>query len=232
MSNNSPSFQPTLLSDSSGDSKLQRINGVATVDNGGGPVPLGGGAASLPSTLILADASTTQAPNILTLRHTSSATPASGFGGVFAVELASAAGTVRGAMTDNTFWNVATDGAEEGRREIQLMQGGTLRSCASFGFRAGGNFPALFLGPPASDNTLGLVSTTMQLVVATTLAQQWTSALVTLNLPTKLAGTVGFNNTAPIAKPTVTGAKGSNAALASLMTVLASYGLVTDSTTA
>ena len=44
--------------------------------------------------------------------------------------------------------------------------------------------------------------------------------------------TVGFNNTTPIAKPTVTGAKGSNAALASLLTALAAYGLVTDSSSA
>ena len=43
---------------------------------------------------------------------------------------------------------------------------------------------------------------------------------------------VGFNNTAPIAKPTVSGAKGSNAALASLLAALAAYGLVTDSSTA
>jgi hypothetical protein len=41
---------------------------------------------------------------------------------------------------------------------------------------------------------------------------------------------MGFNGTAPIAKPTVTGAKGGNAALTSLMTALANYGLVTDST--
>lgn len=43
---------------------------------------------------------------------------------------------------------------------------------------------------------------------------------------------IGFFNTAPVAKPTVSGAKGSNAALASLMTALAGLGLVTDSTTA
>jgi hypothetical protein len=42
----------------------------------------------------------------------------------------------------------------------------------------------------------------------------------------------GFNGTSAIAKPTVTGAKGSNAALASLIAALAAYGLVTDSTTA
>jgi hypothetical protein len=48
----------------------------------------------------------------------------------------------------------------------------------------------------------------------------------------RLRSPVGFNNTTPIAKPTVSGAKGSNAALASLMTALAAYGLVVDSTTA
>lgn len=46
---------------------------------------------------------------------------------------------------------------------------------------------------------------------------------------TSLKGTVGFNNTAPIAKPTVTGSRGSNAALASLLTELANYGLIINS---
>ena len=45
-------------------------------------------------------------------------------------------------------------------------------------------------------------------------------------------GGAGFNGAAPIAKPTVSGAKGGNAALASLMAALAAYGLVTDNTTA
>jgi hypothetical protein len=48
----------------------------------------------------------------------------------------------------------------------------------------------------------------------------------------KLWGKVGFNATNPIAKPTVSGSRGGNAALASLITALASYGLVTDNTTA
>jgi hypothetical protein len=42
---------------------------------------------------------------------------------------------------------------------------------------------------------------------------------------------MGFNGTAAVAKPTVTGSKGANAALASLLTALASYGLVLDSST-
>lgn len=46
------------------------------------------------------------------------------------------------------------------------------------------------------------------------------------------AATVGFNGTTAIAKPTVTGAKGGNTALGSLLTALAAYGLVIDTTTA
>lgn len=55
---------------------------------------------------------------------------------------------------------------------------------------------------------------------------------MTVRRPLALTSTIGFNNASPIAKPTVTGSRGGNAALASLMTALANYGLVTDSTTA
>lgn len=43
---------------------------------------------------------------------------------------------------------------------------------------------------------------------------------------------VGFLGAAAVARPTVTGSRGGNAALASLLTALASLGLITDSTTA
>lgn len=43
---------------------------------------------------------------------------------------------------------------------------------------------------------------------------------------------VGFNGTTPIAKPTVSGSRGGNAALDSLLTALANYGLITNSTSA
>ena len=42
---------------------------------------------------------------------------------------------------------------------------------------------------------------------------------------------IGFYGTVPIAKPTVTGSRGGNAALASLLTALANLGLITDNTT-
>jgi len=58
------------------------------------------------------------------------------------------------------------------------------------------------------------------------------SGLINLAGNTQLGAQVGFQGTAPIAKPTVTGSRGGNAALASLLTALANYGLITDSTTA
>lgn len=43
---------------------------------------------------------------------------------------------------------------------------------------------------------------------------------------------VGFHASTPVAKQTVTGSRGGNAALASVLTALASYGLITDSSSA
>ena len=45
----------------------------------------------------------------------------------------------------------------------------------------------------------------------------------------QVVASVGFNNTSPVAKQTVTGSRGGNAALASLLTALSNYGLITDS---
>jgi hypothetical protein len=45
------------------------------------------------------------------------------------------------------------------------------------------------------------------------------------------SGEIGFFGVTPTAKPTVSGSRGGNAALASLLTALANLGLITDSTT-
>jgi hypothetical protein len=45
-------------------------------------------------------------------------------------------------------------------------------------------------------------------------------------------GKLSFNTAVPIAKPAISGSRGANAALASLLTQLAALGLITDSTTA
>lgn len=48
----------------------------------------------------------------------------------------------------------------------------------------------------------------------------------------RLRGSIGFFTTAPQAQKTITGSRGGNAALASLLTQLAGYGLIVDSTSA
>ena len=96
----------------------------------------------------------------------------------------------------------------------------------------------------AGDLRAGDVALTGDLVVggATTLAGLVTTTigltaggLVTASNGITIGGaldhdgsTVGFYGTAPVAKPTVTGSRGANAALASLLTALASLGLLTD----
>lgn len=56
------------------------------------------------------------------------------------------------------------------------------------------------------------------------------SARFFANGTTKFIGSVGFNGTTPVAKPTITGSRGGNVALATLLTALAATGLLTDST--
>jgi len=53
-----------------------------------------------------------------------------------------------------------------------------------------------------------------------------------VNLIQGLNGGLGFFNVLPAGRQVVTGSRGGNAALASLLTALAAYGLITDSTTA
>ena len=54
---------------------------------------------------------------------------------------------------------------------------------------------------------------------------------VTIQTLGAAGGTASFYGAAPQPQPTITGAKGGNAALASLITQLAALGLITDGTT-
>jgi hypothetical protein len=84
----------------------------------------------------------------------------------------------------------------------------------------GGQFVLSLLDDTNAVGTNGLVVSR-----SGTTATLWDlSTSTAVNLPR-----VGFNGTANIAKPTVTGSRGGNAALASLLTALANYGLITDS---
>lgn len=53
----------------------------------------------------------------------------------------------------------------------------------------------------------------------------------TINGNLRINGNIGFYNTTPTTKQTVTGSRGGNVALASLLSALATYGLVIDSST-
>lgn len=97
---------------------------------------------------------------------------------------------------------------------------------------------ATFTGPVVAQSTVaasGAVSG-QTLSAGSPSGTSTLSGHLTVNGNTKLGNatgdTLGFYDATAVAKQTVTGAKGSNAALGSLMTALAALGLVVDSTTA
>jgi hypothetical protein len=73
---------------------------------------------------------------------------------------------------------------------------------------------------------------TITTVAGNTAVISVSAAAVVTAVNARFNANIGFYNTAPAAKQTVSGAKGSNAALGSLMTALVTMGLVTDSTSA
>lgn len=98
----------------------------------------------------------------------------------------------------------------------------------SDGYRPDGTTPTTM----ATDYSV-VPMTVAAAVTATTLAASGNATIggtLTVTGDARFNGKIGFNNTAPITKPTVSGAKGSNAALASLLTSLVAYGLITDTT--
>lgn len=125
------------------------------------------------------------------------------------------------------------------------LAGDTLASVQNSGIigyvKAGIQFQPLALGPNfiinGQDNSGASLSVQIRnlaglqmLLIANDGAARFDGSLLA-NGGFRANGSVGFN-TAPIAKPTVTGSRGGNAALTSLMTALNALGLVTDSTTA
>lgn len=106
----------------------------------------------------------------------------------------------------------------------EVAQAGTLKSWLG----SGTNVTDFSLGSVAAFNLFASASSNAAVSFTST---AMVIGNTTDNLTLKIVGNIGFNNTAPISKPTVTGSKGANAALASLLTALASYGLIIDSST-
>lgn len=100
--------------------------------------------------------------------------------------------------------------------------------------------PVAYIGATASAMLVGgsvpfcpLATATQDLGLSTLKWRDgWFSRNVDVAGTLKTTGNVGFYGTTPAAKPTVTGSRGGNVALASLLTALAGLGLLTDSSTA
>lgn len=76
---------------------------------------------------VAASNATNTAPTGLTVRHTSSATPAANFGIAIDWTAANAAGTVKTQARLASYWKTATAGAETSALRVQLLNGGATR---------------------------------------------------------------------------------------------------------
>lgn len=116
--------------------------------------------------------------------------------------------------------NIIIDGAAGQNRDVRISSAGILRwiiratSTAEGGANAGSDLTIL-----CRDDAGNAIATVLTVTRST-------GGIGIGNVP------IGFFGTAPQAKKTVTGSRGGNAALASLLTQLAAYGLLTDSSTA
>jgi hypothetical protein len=137
-------------------------------------------------------------------------------------------------------WKIGGPGQNEG--DLKLLAGATQvtrYSDTGIFLQAG---KSLYLGTSGSvaaetnGNTVIFLNGSSQWIISAnttlTLGIQFGTSLEITAAGARFDAKVGFNGTTPIVKPTVTGSRGGNAALASLLTALAAYGLITDSTTA
>lgn len=116
--------------------------------------------------------------------------------------------------------NIIVNGSSSQVRDIRFESNGSLRwiwridSTAETGSNAGSNLTLL-----ARTDAGGSLATVLTITRSS-------GAFGIGNVP------VGFFGTTPASKQTVTGSRGSNAALTSLLTALATYGIITNSTSA
>jgi hypothetical protein len=140
-------------------------------------------AATLGSLFSVADALTNTTQEVLTRKHTSSGTTAAGFGVLEAVDLQSAAGTLRRVTTTATTLTVATDAAEEGQCTYNVMQGGALQSCLTIGWFANSSLPYLLFGAPGNGHGIMRSGNTLVITIASSQLFTWSAASVTSSLP-------------------------------------------------
>jgi hypothetical protein len=84
----------------------------------------------------------------------------------------------------------------------------------------------------AEDYGINLTSGNINIVAANTAAVSISTTSTHVLNSLTVDGNVGFHGTSPVAKPSIAGSRGGNAALADLLTKLAATGLIADTTTA
>jgi hypothetical protein len=200
------------------------------------------------------DAGTTTVPTPVTLQHRNNAagTPAAGYGVGEVFKLDSSARNLRSAAELDVIWTTATDAAEVAAIVAKAMVAGTLTEVARVNAVAGTGpdvDSAFMIGRALIDarstDTLNVSHRDMTATTQYALQQNAIGATrlnsaggqtcrILVGNSTRFtadATGIGFYAAAGVAQQTITGSKGANAALASLMTALAALGLVVDSTT-
>lgn len=131
--------------------------------------------------------------------------------------------------------------AHTANHSIQPSSAGNVTASAFSG--AAGNWAAMQIGRTTGELQLVIAAATNQFTTGTAAgdgvikhltagAQLWIGVGTDAQEIRIQDAKLGFFNTAPVARPTVTGSRGGNAAMASTLTALASLGLLIDNSTA
>lgn len=187
--------------------------------------PAGAGSAALTSAQAYADGKLSKTGNLSDLGSVNTARTNLGLGGAATRSVGTTAGTVA-AGDDARITGALQPGATAGGD-----LGGTLPSPQVVTTHLAAPLPV------AQGGTGSATQPFVDLTTDQTVAGNKTFAYYTVlqggqvNGEFHLLGTAGFFGAAPVARQTVSGAKGGNAALASLITALANLGIITDNTT-
>lgn len=132
-------------------------------------------------------------------------------------------------------WRLRIAGDTTAASVVLGVQDITTPTTVTFAVAANGNVTIANPGANIAQIQFGNTAQNAQLKVLAagelTIGNSSAGALITLGNHATSWTALGFFGAAAVVKPTVTGSKGANAALASLLTALSGLGLVTDSTT-
>jgi hypothetical protein len=202
------------------------------------------------------DAGTTTVPSLMTLQHRNNAAgaPAAGYGVGMLWKLDSASRNLRTAVEIDAVWSTATDAAEVSSLAVKTMLAGVSTETVRFGTGAvlpdsdfSTSLGRALIDSRATDSVYishrdrtttsnyGFLQTASGQTRVNCESGQ-TCGIYANNSPKIVANTTGIGflgaTGTPVGAQTVTGSRGGNAALASFLTALATFGLIVDSTSA